>query len=312
MDKIGNTLETLEKYDIVNTHVFPANYISRNLKNPLKVVTEWTVGPPHLWSSSLKQRMYVKYLVYPGDRIAVRNADLVVSSSKFIQDWVKNNYHVSPTLLYLDGINFQLLNRYQAKVEKVLMLYPQLQGKQVILFVGRVTDHKNIHTLIQSFAMLKRKVSDIALVIVGDYNNYRAYYLRLLELAKGYKIQDDVIFTGVVPWEDLPAYYSICSVYATCTLWEGFLRPESFAFGKPIVCFDIGPNSETVINEKNGLLIRTQDPGEFADGIYQLLTDETRRQKMGEEGYRWAKENLDFETITDRFMVMCERILERQ
>ena len=66
LDKIGDTIPRLESYDIVNTHIFPANYISRNLKNPLKVVTEWTVGPPSLWSSSLKQRLYVKYLVYHG------------------------------------------------------------------------------------------------------------------------------------------------------------------------------------------------------------------------------------------------------
>ena len=86
------------------------------------------------------------------------------------------------------------------------------------------------------------------------------YYLKLLELIKNEGIENEVIFTGVVPWEDLPSYYSACSIYATCTLWEGFLRPESFAFGKPVVCFDVGPNSETVIDEKNGLLIKRHRP----------------------------------------------------
>ena len=193
-----------------------------------------------------------------GDKIAVQKADLVISSSKFIRKWVENNYHVSPTLLYLDGINFELLDRNKANADKVLLSYPQLQGKQIILFVGRITDHKNIHTLIESFRILKQKMGDVVLLLVGDYNNYMGYYLKLLELIKNDGLQNEVIFTGVVPWEDLPSYYSACSIYATCTLWEGFLRPESFAFGKPIVCFDVGPNSETVIDEKNGLLIKSQ------------------------------------------------------
>ena len=36
LDKIGDTIPRLESYDIVNTHIFPANYISRNLRKPLK------------------------------------------------------------------------------------------------------------------------------------------------------------------------------------------------------------------------------------------------------------------------------------
>lgn len=310
LDKIGDTITSLEKYDIVNTHVFPANYISRNLKNPLKIVTEWTVGPAHLWSSSLKQRLYVKYLVYRGDKIAVQNADLVISSSRFIREWIENNYYVSPTLLYLDGINFDLLDRNKVTADRIFLSYPKLQGKKIVLFVGRITDHKNIHTLIQSFSILKQKMGNVVLLLVGDYHNYMDYYLKLLELIKNYGIENEVIFTGVVPWEDLPSFYSACSIYATCTLWEGFLRPESFAFGKPIVCFDVGPNSETVIHEKNGLLIKSTNPEVFAEAMHQLLINDSKRQKMGEEGYRWAKEKLDFDTITEKFRILCERSLE--
>ena len=311
LDKLGDTIPKLEGYDIVNTHIFPANYIARNLRKPLKVVNEWTVGPPSLWSSSLKQRLYVKCLVYRGDRVAVQKADLVISASRFIHNWVENHYNVSPTLLYLDGINFDMLDRNKATSDRVLSLYPQLQGKQIILFVGRITDHKNIHTLIESFHRLKQKMGGVALLLVGDYNNYMSYYLRLLKLVKRYGLENEVIFTGVVPWKDLPSYYSACSIYATCTLWEGFLRPESFAFGKPIVCFDVGPNSETVTHELNGLLVKSPDPEQFAKGMYRLLTDTSKRQKMGEEGYRWAKKNLDFDKITEQFRDVCEKNLER-
>jgi glycosyltransferase involved in cell wall biosynthesis len=310
LDKIRGVTSKLEKHDVLNTHVFPANYISRNLKNPLKVVTEWTVGPPHLWSSSFKQRLYTRYLVYKGDKAAVQNADLVISASRFIRKWVQDNYNVNPALLYLDGINFDLLNSNRANAEKILKTYPRLEGKYIILYVGRITDHKNIHTLVESFRKLKQKISNIMLLLVGDYKNYMGYYLMLQKLIKNYGLEDDVVFTGVVPWEDLPSYYSICSIYATCTLWEGFLRPESFALRKPIVCFDVGPNSETVSDGENGLLIRTQNPSRFADGLYRLLSNDTERKKMGEAGYNWAKEYLDFDAISIQFRAICEQNLK--
>ena len=101
------------------------------------MVTEWTVGPPNLWSSSLKQRLYIKYLVYPGDRVAVQKADLVISSSKFIRKWVENNYHVSPTLLYLDGINFELLDRNKATARQGLLIVSATRRKTNYTICGK-------------------------------------------------------------------------------------------------------------------------------------------------------------------------------
>ncbi len=136
--------------------------------------------------------------------------------------------------------------------------------------------------------------------------------MRLLDLIKSKNLSDKVIFTGVVPWEDLPLYYSISSIYATCTLWEGFLRPEAFAFEKPIVCFDMGPNSETVIDGRNGFLVQTGDINQFAERLSQLLTDETLCNKMGKDGYSWAKQNLDFDVIAENFRNLCKENLKNK
>lgn len=311
MDKIGTLTSQLEKYDIVNTHIFPANYIARNLRNPLRIVTDWTVGPPRLWSSSIKRRLYVQYLLYQGNKIAVQKADLVVSSSEFIRRWVQDNYHVIPTLLHIDGINFELLNRNISTPDKVFSSYPSVEGKQIILYVGRVTDHKNIQTLVESFSILKRKLRDIVLMIVGDYENYMPYYNKIVDLVKRRGLEEEVIFTGIIPWTDLPSYYSACHVYATCSLWEGFLRPESFAFGKPIVCFDVGPNAETVEDGKDGYLVKQIGAEPFSDALYKLLDNDRMRQEFGEYGYQWARKKLDFNLIAEEFRKLSEEHLAR-
>jgi glycosyltransferase involved in cell wall biosynthesis len=309
MDKVGDLIPQLETYDIINTHIFPANYIVRNMRNPLKVVTEWTVGDPTLWPSSIKQRMYIKYLLRRGNKVAVQNADLVISSSKFIRNWVHNNYQITPELLYIDGINFELLDRNKSTTDSVFSLHPTVEGKQIILFVGRVTDHKNIHTLIDSFAILRKRLGDVALMIIGDYHNYMQYYLKLVSAIRNKGLERVVVFTGVVPWRDLSSYYSAASIYATCTLWEGFLRPESFAFAKPIVCFDVGPNSETVVDGKNGFLVKQIGAEPFAEAMYKLLTNSATRQQFGENGYEWARKTLDFNNISVKFGELCEAYL---
>lgn len=305
LDKFGYLKSKLRKFDIVNTHIFPASYLVRNLDGPLNVVTEWSTGDSNMWKSSLKQRIYVKFLVGPGNKIAAKRADVLLASSYFIKNWVNKNYSLDPIVMHLDGINFTLLDKNKKLKLSVYNKFPQLINKKIILFVGRITDHKNIHSLIFAFELLITKYPNCVLLLVGDYNNYLSYFKYLKGLLIEKNLTEKVIFTGVVPWEELPEYYSICSVYATCTMWEGFLRPEAFAYEKPIVCFNTGPNSESVINTKTGFLINNFNIHEFAEKLYLLLTNEDLALKMGKNGYFWAKNNLDFDIITENFRNLC-------
>jgi glycosyltransferase involved in cell wall biosynthesis len=309
LDKMGTVRSELKSYDIINTHIFPANYIVRNLSDPVNIVTEWSAADSKLWQSSLKQRLYVKFLVHPGNKIAAKKADVLLASSKFIKNWIEKHYSINPTVMHLDGINFTLLDKSKTKASELYEIYPETINKKIILFVGRITDHKNIHSLIEAFSIVTRKYKDTILMLVGDYENYLSYYNRLTEQIKSRKLSDRVIFTGVVPWRDLPKYYAACSVYATCSLWEGFLRPEAFAFEKPIVCFNTGPNSETVTHNESGFLVENFDTTSFAQKLYELLMNEELALIFGKNGYVWAKENLDFDIITENFRNLCERSL---
>jgi glycosyltransferase involved in cell wall biosynthesis len=311
LDKLGKT-KILETCDILNTHIFPCNYIARCIKKPIHIVTEWSIGDPRFWRSSIKQRMYIKYLVYRGNKIAAKKANVLLASSHFIEKWVQTHYGLDPLLMQLDGINFSLLDKNKVNCTRLYDHYPNIENKRIVSFVGRITDHKNIHSLIMAFDIIAKKYDDVVLMIIGDYKNYYGYYSSLLDLIESKNLVDKVIFTGVVPWEDLPLYYSITSVYATCTIWEGFLRPEAFAFEKPIVCFDTGPNSETVVNGQTGFLVSCGDIRQFAERIDQLLVDESLAHKMGKNGYNWAKENLDFDIIAENFKNLCYHNLENK
>jgi 1,2-diacylglycerol 3-alpha-glucosyltransferase len=309
LDKIGTIKSELNEYDIVNTHIFPANYIVRNIRDPVNIVTEWSSADSKLWQSSLKQRLYVKFLVHRGNKIAAKKADVLLASSHFIKNWINKYYSMNPTVMHLDGINFSLLDKSKIKATKLYQLYPQLENKKIILFVGRITDHKNIHSLIEAFSIVIKKYKEIVLLLVGDYENYNSYYLQLKEQVNNKNLADQVIFTGVVSWEDLPKYYAACSIYATCSLWEGFLRPEAFAFEKPIVCFNTGPNSETVKDKHSGFLVENLNIECFAERLYELLENEEMASNLGRNGYIWAKENLDFDIIAENFRVLCKTSL---
>lgn len=306
-DKVGSLRSEIKSFDVVNTHHYPANYIVRNFDGPLNLVTEWSGVTPTMFSS-IKEKLYVKWTRH-ANKVAAEKAAIVLAPCDFVNKWIKQNYSINATTMFLDGVNFQIFDRAHVNSEKFFKLYPSLEGKQIILFVGRITESKNIHSLIEAFALVKKRMPDAVLVLAGDYQNYLSYYNRLKEIVKSKSLDDSVLFTGIVSWDDLPSFFAACTVYATCSLWEGFLRAESFAFGKPIVSFNAGANSETVRDGKTGFLVENYDINEFADRMYKILIDKELARELGENGYHWAKENLDFDSIAKRFESFClERI----
>jgi 1,2-diacylglycerol 3-alpha-glucosyltransferase len=303
LDKIGSLKSDIKCFDVINTHHYPANYIIRNLEGPLKIVTEWSAVTPTMFSS-IREKLYIRWARY-ANRVAAQNADIVLAPCDFVNKWIRQNYSINAITMFLDGINFQIFDRSRVTPEKFFQLYPSIEGKEIVLYVGRIAESKNIHSLIKAFALIKKRLPDTILVLVGDYQNYLNYYKKLKELVKTESLENDVIFTGIVPWEYLPSFYAACNIYATCSLWEGFLRAEAYAFGKPIIAFNTGANSETVKDGKTGFLIDNYNIDEFADKMYKLLTDKELARELGENGYRWAKENLDFDLITNRFELLC-------
>lgn len=285
-----------EGYDIINAHHYPANFLAVQARNPVRVIVEWSAAPTSSFKG-LTDKSYIS-LASAANAFAARHADLLLAPCEFVQNWISGHYHLNAHKILLDGVNFQIFNREKVSVDAVYSKYPHLEGKRIVLFVGRLVESKNVHRLIAEFSHLSRKLPDVTLVLIGSSNPGSSYYRFLRTTAKA--LGDRVVFAGAVPWNILPAFYKICSVYGTCSLWEGFLRAEAFAMAKPMIAFDVSANAETVKDGVNGILINITKREFFAQGLIRLLDDERQARRMGENGYSWAKANLDFDVIAER------------
>ena len=119
-------------------------------------------------------------------------------------------------------------------------------------------------------------------------------------------LESAVTFTGRVSWDDLARLYASCDVFVVTSLWEGFLRAEAFAMGKPKVAFDVAANPDTISDEVNGVLVRERTAEAFSKAVLRLLADKELARRMGDAGYRWARENLDFDRIATRFAELID------
>jgi len=173
----------------------------------------------------------------------------------------------------------------------------KLGNERKILFVGNLHPNKGVHFLIKSFALVKSRINDVKLVIVGD--GTLKYYL--INLTKRLNLEKDVIFTGFVSDEELPKYYASCDIFASASVLEGFglIFLEAMALGKPIVAFNLASIPEVVGNA--GILIDEINHEKFANAIIELLRNDELYKEKSQIAFNRAK-LFSWEKVAEQFI----------
>jgi len=156
-----------------------------------------------------------------------------------------------------------------------------------ILYSGKIRAHKNLHRLIEAFAVLKSDLADddryrnLKLIIIGDELS-KHQYLRLTVIRSG--AQQDVRFFGFVPYPILRVFYQCASLFAFPSLYEGFGLPplEAMANRTPVIASNTSSLPEVL--DEAALLINPENVFDIARGMKLILFDDVLRQKLIQKG----------------------------
>jgi glycosyltransferase involved in cell wall biosynthesis len=155
-----------------------------------------------------------------------------------------------------------------------------------LLCVGTLEPRKNLPGLFLAYRqLLDDKTTTSPLVLVGSKGwLYDEIFERVEELHLG----EQVRFLHNVPDADLPGMYNASSVLVTPSFYEGFGLPalEAMASGTPVVVADRSSLPEVV--GEAGLLVAPTDPGDIAQALARVLTDESLQARMCEMGLAQA------------------------
>ncbi|HEY49319.1 MAG TPA: glycosyltransferase family 4 protein [Dehalococcoidia bacterium] len=280
-DRVGEMLKK-EKFDVIHIHepLMPtlATAVLHHSSQELIVGTfhayrhrSW--GYP-IWKPIILNRWFNKL----DGRIAVSNA-----AREFVSKYFPAEYTIIP-----NGIDVE---HFAADVEPL----PEFSdGKLNILFVGRIEKRKGFKYLLGAYEIVKRKLPECRLIVVGPRDRSCRKYQGIVERRK----LKDVVFAGYVSYEDLPRYYRSADVFCSPAVDKesfGVVLLEAMASGKPTVASNITGYGGVISHGSEGLLVKPADKEALADGIFQLLNDEGLRQKLGNTGkakvgnYSWEK-----------------------
>ena len=155
-----------------------------------------------------------------------------------------------------------------------------------LLFVGFLRPEKGIGNLLDAFESL-RKTRPLKLTLVGGSDRASDAEASARERIRNSPFRDDIAATGVVDFgESLFDLYRTHDVFVLPSLSEGTPRTlvEARAFGCPVVATRVGGIPSSVEHEKTGLLVEPRDSPGLAAAIDRILTDESLRLHLIEQG----------------------------
>lgn len=233
-------------------------------------------------------------------------ADVVVTPSASVRDVMLDFGVRRPIEVIENGVDLRPFHNPPNPMSKTNLGVPETAV--LVTFVGRLSPEKDIDTLLEQFAVAKDVVPTLHLMIIGK----GASQSELEKQARHLGVQDSVLFTGAVAYEEMGNYLAAADLFATASVTE--VHPltviEAMAAGLPVVAVSSPGIVDTVQSGKSGLLT-TKPAGGLAAALVGLASNEPRRQEMAQAA-RCESERFDIRNTIDRTLDLYNRLREQR
>lgn len=275
------------RYDVVHTHLFPADVIGRIAGRlagiPVSVKSLHNMGG---W----KTRRHLMT-----DRLLASWTDRVICCSDFQKSVAATQEKLADdaAVTIHHGVR---LSRFEPRIDRPAYLTSLgLRADRLTIgTVGRPIPEKGHRYLLDAMPHIVASHPDVQFLIVGDGALRPELESRTATLG----LTDRVRFVGARP--DVPELLAAMDIFVFPSVSEGFgiAVVEAMASRLPVVASNVGPLPEIVIDGDTGALVPTADGPALAAAVNRLIDDEHLRRQLALAGRARVEAR-----FTDRHMV---------
>ncbi len=274
-------------YDLIHSHYWLSGWVGLALKE------RWRVPLIAMFHTLGEVKNLVAAREPPCrteiEREIARRADRIVCASDHERRILEAVYEAQPSRIAVVPCGVDL-ERFQPTDKSAARSALGLNGKRMILFVGRIEPLKGLDTLLAAAAQLE-KSPDFQVLIVGGDGTATDELRHLRDLTARLGIAHRVSFVGPVGHDRLPLFYNAADLCVVPSYYESFglVALEAMACGTPVVAARVGGLTVTVRDGETGYLVPWQGRQLFAERMALLLGDEELRQGFGRTAREVAK-----------------------
>lgn len=178
------------------------------------------------------------------------------------------------------------------------------------LFFARVCKDKGVEDLLEAIAIIKQRIPNISLHIIGSSS---PVYLNFLnQKCKNLNIEKNVRFLGFLKTQhDIYKYALNAKIYVLPTYHDiipGTLI-ESMFIKLPIIAYSVGGIPEINREEESVKLVEKLNINQLANSMVSLLEDSNKRKELAEKAYLWANKKINNDAIVEDILKAYHKIL---
>jgi colanic acid/amylovoran biosynthesis glycosyltransferase len=182
---------------------------------------------------------------------------------------------------------------------------PRAAAPFTFLHVGRLSEEKAQHLLVEACALLSREGLDFRCLLVGDGPLAEA----LSGLVRDLGLEGRVTLEGRALQEDIPAYYRRADAFVLSSIRENLpnVLVESLASAVPVITPRLGGIEELVEDGVNGYIVEPGSARALSDAMRRMMGSGEERGRMGQAGRELVRRSFDRDRCTEELMRLFSR-----
>jgi glycosyltransferase involved in cell wall biosynthesis len=246
-------------------------------------------------------RFYLDLYIYDG----------VYFISSFIKQYfLRYNKHIISRII---PITVDIERFKENKMPAVTLKEPYLA------YCGSLYGEKDgVSILIDAFNQIHLKFPEYNLVLIGDNSDKKKLHT-ILSKIESHGLSENVIFTGMMLRDEIPALLSNATLLLLSRPGNkqaegGFPTKlgEYLATGNAVIVTRVGDIPDYLVDGMNGFLAEPGNAQSFAMKTIEALSDMNRMKKVGDEGFKLAKEQFDFKAIAFKMVEFIYELLDKR
>jgi glycosyltransferase involved in cell wall biosynthesis len=221
-------------------------------------------------------------------------------------------YKTSPkkTVCIYNGIDLKRFENLKPVKQVEQEILKREKGNHfIVTMVAAFEMRKDYDTVIEAAIKLCSYNKKVIFLLVGEGSTKS----RIMQKVPAELLNNQIYFLGMR--DDIESIHQLTDVGLLVTApCEGLSNSviEYMAAGKPVIASEGGGTDELVKNEVTGYLIKNKNSNELIAKLEILMQDSQRAANMGANGQKWVRENLDVKKMTDSYIALYRKFVNKK
>ena len=252
------------------------------------------------------QKMFICHNVFPHERFPMDKflTRLVLKKGNFFivhsksdgQDLlsIKPNarFEQNPHPTY-NAFKIRNITKEQARQE-----LHKSNDEKLLLFFGFVREYKGLKYLLYAMPLIKEKVRNIKLMVVGSFGDDKEDYMQII---KENQIEDSVeVIDNYTPDNEVEKYFAACDLvvlpYESAT--QSGIVQIAYGFEKPVIVTNVGGLPDVVTDGKTGYVVEAKSPEVLAKAVEKYYVE--HKEKEFSEGVKEEAARFSWDRIVEK------------